>query len=92
MSVSRSDITATLLDFLREETGLEIEEVTEDMSLRDSLGLNSVDLVGVVMRIESHYRIRLSQTDLQQLATLGTVIDLIQRKIEDTDQEQRRAA
>ena len=51
------------------------------MHLRDGLGLDSVDVVSIVSQIERRFRVRLSQPELENLATVGDVLNLIQSKL-----------
>lgn len=76
----RREILQTLAEFLKADTELSVDNLSEELSLREGLGLDSVDLVGIVMRIEGHYRVRLSHSDLERVATVGNLVDLIQAK------------
>ncbi|HJZ91403.1 MAG TPA: phosphopantetheine-binding protein [Gemmataceae bacterium] len=78
----REEILAKLGDILATEMGTPAEavRVSEDVSIRDGLMIDSVDLVGVVMRIEEHYRIRLTHDDLARVATVGQMVDVIESK------------
>ena len=64
---SREMIRQTLIELLEADTGEKYPDLDEKTNLREGLGLDSVDLVGVVMKIEGAYRIRLAQQDLQKL-------------------------
>jgi acyl carrier protein len=77
----RQEIMRKLVEFLESDSEVRIENLAEDLSLREGLGLDSVDLVGIIMRIEWHYRIRLSHAELEQVGTVGNLLDLIQGKI-----------
>jgi acyl carrier protein len=77
----RKAILDKLVEFLESDTDVRLEQVNEDVSLREGLGLDSVDLVGIIMRIEGHYHIRLTQAELTELSTVGTLLDLIEAKI-----------
>jgi acyl carrier protein len=77
----RTAILRKLLDFLESDTDVKLDQVNEDVSLREGLGLDSVDLVGIIMRIEGHYHIRMSHTELAQVGTVADLLDLIQSKV-----------
>jgi acyl carrier protein len=77
----RHEIWNKLVEFLEADTDVRIDEVNDSLPLREGLGLDSVDLVGIVMRIEGHYRIRLSHGELERVTTIGALLDLIQAKI-----------
>jgi len=78
---NRQDIIEKLAAFLESDAEVQLESLGEDLSLREGLGLDSVDLVGVIMRIEGHYRIRLTHAELETVATVGSLLDLIEAKL-----------
>ena len=53
----------------------------DDQDLRETLGLDSVDVVGLVMRIEREFRIRLASEELAQVKRVGDLLDLLDAKI-----------
>jgi acyl carrier protein len=79
--MNRAEIVQKLVEFLESDTEVRLDNLRDDLSLREGLGLDSVDLVGIIMRIEGHYRIRLSHAELEQVATVGNLLDLIEVKI-----------
>ncbi len=79
----RKEILDKLVEFLESDTEVRLDALDETLSLREGLGLDSVDLVGIIMRIEGHYRIRLNHGELEKVTTVGALLDLIQAKIED---------
>jgi acyl carrier protein len=81
---NRTGILNKLVEFLESDTDVRVDKIDESMTLRDGLGLDSVDLVGVIMRIEGFYRIRLSHADLERAVTVGAVVDLVVGKISES--------
>jgi len=77
----RAEILQKIVDFLDSDTELHLENLEESQSLRGELGLDSVDLVGIIMRIEGEYRIRLTHGELEKITTVGSLLDVIERKI-----------
>ncbi len=53
----------------------------DDQELRSSLKLDSVDLVGLVMRIEREFRVRLSPEELATVQRVGDLLDLMEAKL-----------
>jgi acyl carrier protein len=80
--MSRDDLRGTLATLLEEEMG-EPYDLADDRDLREGLGLDSVDVVGLVMRVEREFRIRLSMEDLQGVRTVGEMLDLLQARLAD---------
>jgi acyl carrier protein len=77
----RETIRQTLVAFLESETGERVPSLDDGMKLREELGLDSVDVVSIVMQIERHFRIRLAHQELEGLVTVGELINLIQAKL-----------
>ncbi len=80
---SRETLRQTLTDLLEQEMGESYPSLTDDQDLRESLRLDSVDVVGLVMRIEREYRVRLAPEELATIKTVGDLLDLMQTKIAD---------
>jgi acyl carrier protein len=77
----RESIRQALGRFLEEETGEKPADLDDAKGLREGLGLDSVDVVSIVLQIERHYRVRLSQEELAKLTTVGDMLDLLQAKL-----------
>lgn len=88
----RKAILQKLVEILESDTDVRLEQVDEGVSLREGLGLDSVDLVGIIMRIEGHYHIRLSQAELAELSTVATLLDLIEAKVQAGGTPEAQAA
>ena len=79
----RDAIRRTLIELMEADTGETYANIDDSKNLRTELGLDSVDVVSVVSQVERRFRIRLSQQDLQQLVTVGDVLDLLQKKLNE---------
>jgi acyl carrier protein len=78
---TRENLRATLLNLLEEEMGEPFPSLADDQDLRESMGLDSVDVVGLVMRIEREFRVRLSQEELATIRRVGDLLDLMEAKL-----------
>ena len=77
----RESLRRTLVELLEADTGEQYTDLQEDATLREGLGLDSVDVVSVVSQIERQFRIRLTHEELEKLVTVRDVLDLLQLKI-----------
>ena len=77
----RELIRQTLIELLEADTGEPHPDLTDETNLREGLGLDSVDVVSIVSQVERRFRIRLSHEELQTLATVGDVLNLLQTKL-----------
>jgi acyl carrier protein len=78
----RDHIRQTLIDLIENDVGQKFEDLHDDKKLREELGLDSVDVVSIVSQIERHFRIRLSQQELEHLVTVGDLLTLLEAKID----------
>lgn len=78
---ARETLRTTLVNLLEEEMGEKYPLPQDDQDLRESLGLDSVDVVGLVMRIEREYRVRLSPEELANVKVVGDLLDLMEAKL-----------
>jgi acyl carrier protein len=78
---ARETLRSKLLTLLEEEMGESFELPQDDQDLRETLGLDSVDLVGLVMRIEREFHVRLSPEELALVKRVGDLLDLMESKL-----------
>jgi acyl carrier protein len=79
--MSRDEIREVLLVLFEEETGEEVSSLKDDQSLSEQLGLDSVDMVSLIMQLERRFKIRLAHEELAQAQQLGQLLDLVQSKV-----------
>ena len=79
--MSREDIRKILLELFEIETGEEISSLQDDQSLAEQLGLDSVDMVSLIMQLERRFKIRLAHDELANAHQVGLLLDLVQRKV-----------
>ncbi len=80
---AREMLRSKLLSLLEEEMGESFELPQDDQDLRETLGLDSVDLVGLVMRIEREFHVRLAPEELGLVKRVGDLLDLMEAKLLD---------
>ncbi len=77
----RTFIRETLIELLEADTGEKYTHLEETANLREGLGLDSVDVVSIVSQIERRFHIRLSHEELEKLATVADVLNLLEAKL-----------
>ena len=82
--IDRQAIRQTVAELLESDLGQTFDRLDDAMTLREELGLDSVDVVSVVSQIERRFRIRLSSEELMTLSTVGDVLNLLESKINAT--------
>jgi len=76
----RDTIREALVQYLREDAAVDPQGITDQTDLHRQLRLDSVDFVGVVMRLEGRFRVRLSQKEVARLRTVGELLDLVESR------------
>ncbi len=76
----RAAIVAKLTELVKAEVDVSADTLAEDMAIREGLGLDSVDLMSVVTRVEEAYRVRFTHPELEGIVTVGNLIDLVVAK------------
>jgi len=79
----RESLRQTLVAYLEDDLGETLPAFDDAVALRDGLGLDSVDVVGLIMQVERQLRVRLGPDELAELHTVGDLLDLLERKIAD---------
>ena len=82
----REEIRQILKELFEIETGEPITSLQDDQSLSEQLGLDSVDMVSLIMQLERRFKIRLAHVELAIAHQVGLLLDLVQRKLA-TDQK-----
>jgi acyl carrier protein len=88
--MDRQELTAVVLDLLEKETGETYEQLEDATSLRDGLNLDSLDMAGLVLHVESHFGIQIETELLEKIATVGDLLAMLEEKI--TAKSGRKAA
>jgi acyl carrier protein len=79
--MDRQELTAIVLDLLEKETGETYEQLEDATSLREGLNLDSLDMAGLVLHIESHFGIQIETELLESIATVGDLLAMLEGKI-----------
>ena len=77
----RESIRGLLVEILEADVGTPFAELHESDRLREGLGLDSVDVVSMVAQVERRFHVRLTHQELETLAVVGDVIDLLHAKL-----------
>ena len=79
--MSREEIIDITNRFLIEEFEVEPDVIQPDADLKESLDLDSLDYVDLVVIIESNFGIKLESKDFTNVNTFNNLYDLIGGKI-----------
>lgn len=79
--MTQNEIAEKIIPFLVEEFEIERELITPEANLRDTLQLDSLDYVDLVVVIESNFGFKVKQGDFQNLATFQDFYGYVQEKV-----------
>jgi len=79
--MDRTQLSAVVLDLLEKETGETYEKLEESTTLAEGLGLDSLDMAGLILHIESHFGIQIETELLDKIKTVGQMLDTLEEKL-----------
>ena len=79
--MERTKLSAVVLELLEKETGETYPVVEETTTLREGLNLDSLDMAGLVLHIESHFGIQIESELLDGIQSVGDLLDVLETKI-----------
>lgn len=79
--MNKEEIIARINGFLVDEFEVDNDEIEPDANLKDTLGLDSLDYVDLVVSIESNFGVKLVEVDFVGITTFQNFYDLIESKL-----------
>jgi acyl carrier protein len=84
--MTKEEIITKINFFLAEEFEIDENVISPDAILRDTLDLDSLDYVDLVVIIESNFNIKVQTGDFQNIITFQNLYDyIISRHIDNSD-------
>lgn len=80
--MTRQTIIEKINDFLIEDFEVEEEELEPSANLKDTIGLDSLDFVDLVVAVESNFGVKLVGEDFVNVITLQDFYNLIEKKLD----------
>ena len=79
--MNKEAIIEKINGFLSEEFETDADDIVPEAILKDTLGLDSLDYVDLVVSIESNFGVKLVEADFVGISTFQTFYDLIENKL-----------
>ena len=80
--MNREEIVEIVNNFLVEDFEIEAEKISETASLKDDVGIDSLDFVDIVVIVERNFKFKINPEEMAGVTTLGQFYDYIERKID----------
>jgi len=82
--MTESEIVVKINEFLIEEFETEPEKITPDALLKETLELDSLDYVDLVVIIEGNFGIKVKHEDFTTIQTFGDLYQYVISKLKQT--------
>jgi acyl carrier protein len=79
--MNRQELSAVVRELLEKESGETYPQLAEKTSLREGLNLDSLDMAGLVLHVESRFGIQIETELLERIATVGDMLDVLEEKL-----------
>ncbi len=79
--MNKEVIIEKINDFLIDEFEVEADDISPEANLKETLELDSLDFVDLVVAIESNFGVKLVGEDFINVVTLQNFYDLIENKL-----------
>lgn len=70
-------------DIISDQLGIDADEVTMEASFIDDLGADSLDIVELIMALESEFDMEIPDEEAEKISIVGNVVDYIKAHTED---------
>lgn len=79
--MNKSTIIGKINNFLEDEFEVDADEIQPEANLKETLELDSLDYVDLVVSVESNFSVKLDAEDFVSVVTLQNFYDLIDEKV-----------
>ena len=79
--MGRSELRQFLLQQLEDDTAREFGQLDDSVNLREDLGIDSVDLVTLIVHTQNRLMIEVPSAELEKVATMGDLLDVLQSRL-----------
>lgn len=69
---------------LVEKLGIEASQITPNANFIKDLGIDSLDYIELIMEFEQTFNIRISDTEGEQIKTVGQAVSYIEKKVTES--------
>ncbi|WML35120.1 acyl carrier protein [Clostridium sp. OS1-26] len=70
-------------NLISEQLGIDVEEVTMESSFIDDLGADSLDIVELIMALETEFDLEIPDEDAEKITTVSDVVEYIKAHTEE---------
>ncbi len=75
--MEKNELIEKINEVLAEEFEIEVEDITPEANIKDTLQLDSLSLVDMVALIESEFGVKIKSTELVNIQTFAALYDFV---------------
>lgn len=79
--MEKNELIAKINEVLADEFEIELDEITPEANIKETLQLDSLSLVDMVALIESEFGVKIKGAEMVQVQTFGALYDFIAERI-----------
>jgi acyl carrier protein len=79
--MDRAALRQALREQVEQEKGEICQDLPDELGLREGLDLDSIDVVTLVIGIQTRFGIELKTEELEKITTVGDLLDVLQVKL-----------
>ncbi|MCQ2335183.1 MAG: phosphopantetheine-binding protein [Paludibacteraceae bacterium] len=79
--MTREEVVAKVNQFLVEDFEIEASKLGEDKLITTEIGIDSLDMVDIIVRVHEEFGFKLEKEELMGVKTLGDFYDLLMKHV-----------
>ena len=80
-AVSADSVENRVMEIVEDATGVERKEITRKSSLNDDLGVDSLTLVDIAVRLEEEFNIQVEDEAINGIGNVGQLVKLVEKRV-----------
>lgn len=68
-------------EVLVQTTNIDPNVIFASSSLKDDLGIDSLDSVEIILELESQFNVKISDNEIEELKTVGDIVNILNNKL-----------
>ncbi len=82
MTIQKSEVGEKVNSLLIDELGIDVELIRPEASLKEDLGIDSLDFVDIAVLVENNFGFSIKAEDLVNVRTVSEFYDYIEKKLQ----------
>lgn len=68
-------------NLIAEKSGVDVEKISNDLELKDNLGIDSLDIVELIMELEEEFNCTIPDEDYESSMFVKDIIEIVENRI-----------